>query len=87
MLGENGDPSVVAEIFVTRPINGSELYENQLLSPIKDPASYCPRFAEILEELVKTCLNEALSGGSDKPRLTKRQALLTRSVKSDRLLG
>jgi hypothetical protein len=35
----------------------------------------------------KTCLNEALSGGSDKPRPTKRQALLTRSVKSDRLLG
>jgi hypothetical protein len=52
MFGEKCDPSVIAEILVTRPVYSSELHEGQLLSPIKQPARYRSRSAEILAVFV-----------------------------------
>jgi len=52
MLGEKCNPSVIAEIFVTRPVCSSELHESQLLSPVKHPARYRRRSAEILDKMI-----------------------------------
>jgi hypothetical protein len=48
MFGEKCDPSVIAVIPVTKPVYSPELHEGQLLSPVKHPARYRPRSAEIL---------------------------------------
>ena len=52
MLGVKCNPSVIAELPVTRPVYSPELHEGQLLSPVKHPARYRPRSAEILGILV-----------------------------------
>jgi hypothetical protein len=52
MLGKKCDPSVIAEIPVTRPVDSSELYKGQPLSPIKHPARYRSGSTEILGILV-----------------------------------
>jgi hypothetical protein len=52
MFGEKCDPSVIAEIPVTRPVYSPELHEGQLLAPVKHPAGYRPGYAEILGILI-----------------------------------
>jgi hypothetical protein len=53
MFGEKCNPNVVAEISASwPPINGPELHEHQLLPPVKHPARYRLRSAEILDIFV-----------------------------------
>jgi hypothetical protein len=45
---EKCDPSVIAKVLKTKPIDSSELYEGQLLSPVQHPARYRNRRGEVL---------------------------------------
>jgi hypothetical protein len=91
MFGEKCDPSVIAEILVIRPVCSSELHKGQLLSPVKHPAGYRPRSAEILAILVSLCGRRGhairftsarveLSTGANPQRLADRIGTLKRNA-------